>query len=277
MDGQTTNRPFARLDVAEMRAALSGISGGALKVWIAYLLRANHDGIAWPGTKVLAVDTGMSASRASKLRNELLRGGWLEPVGCARGRQGTFSAPRFRPVIPQIHRAAKTAYGESTVGQETDSPHGENDSHRTAKTAHEVDSIEVDSKKVERSADALPADNLKITERIKTFLGWWSTRYQDLHASKPTIAWSREMKRLRVIFEGNEDSAIKSAAEAYLADGSDFTAGHPLGIFVSQIDRWRALGSANNDESNDWSISSDVLDFRPPDYVETMAKREKSA
>lgn len=282
MDGQPqpSNRPFARLDIAEMRAALSDISGGALKIWLAYLLRANHDGVAWPGTNVLATDTGVSASRASKLRNELLRDGWLEPVGHARGKQGTFSAPRFRPVIPQIHRTAKTAHGESAVRQETNSPHGENDSHRTAKTAYEVDSIEVDSKKVE-SAGALPVDeeqfeNLKISERVKVFMDRWSKRYRNRYASGPTIAW-REMKRLRPIFEKNADAVIEGAARAYLDDGSNFTVGHPLGIFVAQFDRWRALGNGTENDPDDWGVSSDINDIRPPDYAETMKKVAKAA
>jgi hypothetical protein len=277
MDGQTTNRPFARIDIIEMRAALPDVSGGALKIWIAYVLRANHEGVAWPGTQLLATDTGMSASRASKLRNELIRDGWLEPAGCARGKRGMFGAPRLRPVIPQIHRAAKIAHGESTTRQEMDSPYGENDSHRAAKIAHEVDSKEVDSKEVERSAVALPAEvqqfeNPKINDRIKTFLDQWSKCYRDRHASKPTISWPREMKRLRPIFEKNSDAAVENAAKAYLEDGSDFTVGHPIGILTAQFDRWRALGNSFEYETDDDCNMPTEDDIRPPDYEETMMK-----
>lgn len=273
--GSESTRPFAQIDVEEMRASLPDISGGALKVWLAYKLRANRDGVAWPGTKVLAADTGMSSSRASKLRNELLRGGWLIPVGCARGKGGTFSAPRFRPVIPQIHRTAKTARGENTARRETESPRGENDSHRTAKTAHEVVPLKKNPNEVDGVAGASRVvgdfENLKTTDRAKTFLDWWSSRYKEIYGADPTISYARELKRLGPIFAKNRNHVIESAARAYLGERSDFTVGHPLGKFVSQFDRWRALASPPSDDDGDETMPT-VEGIRPPDYEETMEK-----
>jgi hypothetical protein len=263
------HRPFARIDVEEMRAKLPEISGGALKVWLAYLLRANRDGVAWPGTKVLATDTGMSASRASKLRNELLRDGWLVAEGCVRGKAGTFAAPRFRPVIPQKHRASKTAHGENTVRQESDSPRGENDSHRAAKMTHEVVPMKKNPVEAVGGADA-PRDDRDFenpkTGRIKKFVLWWSEHYREKYSAEPTISLATEIKRLRPIFERNPDAMIESAAQSYLEDGTDFTLGHPLGKFASQFDRWRALGSEDDEDD-------DELSFRPPDYAETMRRK----
>lgn len=268
-----SNRPFAQIDVAELRASLPDISGGALKVWLAYKLRANRDGIAWPGTKVLATDTGMSASRASKLRNELLRDGWLVPVGCARGKSGTFSAPRFRPVIPQKHRAAKTAHGENTARQESDAPCGENDSHRAAKVTHEVVPLKKNPTEVDGGAGAPRGDeNRKPIERVKKFLGWWSKLYKGKYSAEPTISPAVEMRRLRPIFEQNQDAVIQSAAQSYLADGNDFTIGHPLGKFVGQFDRWRAIGSARAENTDD----DEDYDFHPPDWeIQQQLLREE--
>jgi hypothetical protein len=271
----TENRPFARIDVEQMRSQLPAISGGALKVWLSYLLRANRDGVAWPGTKVLSADTGMSASRASKLRNELLRDGWLVPVGCVRGRAGTFAAPRFRPVIPQNHRAAKIAHGEDAARQKLSSPYGENDSHRAAKIAHEVVPLKKNPSEVDGGASAPRGgsdfENPKMTERVKKFLGFWSKAYQKKYATDPTINWPAEMRRLRPIFERNQDAAIESAARSYLDDETDFTVGHPLGKFVSQFDRWRALGNASRDNDGDDGVPT-VFDNRPPDWEQQQAK-----
>jgi hypothetical protein len=273
--GSESTRPFAKIDVEEMRASLPGISGGALKVWLAYKLRANQDGVAWPGTKVLAADTGMSASRASKLRNELLRDGWLVAVGCVRGKSGTFAAPRFRPVIPQVHRTAKTAHGENTARREPESPRGENDSHRTAKMTHEVVPLKKNPIEVDGVATAPRGagdfENLKTTDRVKKFLGWWSEVYRETYRTDPTISYARELKRLGSIFAKNPDDTIKSAARAYLGERSDFTVGHPLGKFVSQFDRWRALASPPSDDDGDETMPT-VEDNRPPDYEETQEK-----
>jgi hypothetical protein len=126
-----------------------------------------------------------------------------------------------------------------------------------------------------RSAGALPAsgldfENPKITERIKDFIVWWTKRYLEVYAGTPTISWPREMKRLRPIFERNSNQPIQNAAEGYLSEKSDFTAGHPIGTFVSQFDRWRALG--NRTETTDLPDEDDVESDRPADYDETQRK-----
>lgn len=207
MDAQATTRPFARLDIEEMRAALPGISGGALKVWLAYLLRANRDGIAWPGAKVLAEDTGLSASRVSRLRSELIDAEWLVPVGCTRGAHGTFGSPRFRPVIPQIHRAAKTAHGGNTARRELDSPHAENDSHRAAKTAHEVVPLKKNQNEVKRSANALPPaesgmdfENLKLYGKDLRFESVKSFYVAEFEKRNPGVTTP---------FDGSDGTALK--------------------------------------------------------------------
>lgn len=156
--------PFVKLDVFEMRSALSEISGGELKVWLAYRLRANRQGEAWPGLETLAKDTGLSASRASKLRANLVKKAWLIAAGKGRSSGGTFASPRFRTAIPN-HRTAKTAHGENAVPRESLSPHAENNSHRTAKTAHEVFPI-----KKNPPNQAVPPTNLACSVRCAD--GW---------------------------------------------------------------------------------------------------------
>jgi hypothetical protein len=145
MPDKNTTRPFVKIDTQEMRSWLPDIGAGELKTWLAYKLRANSKGEAWPGLATLSKDTGISASRISRHRSQLIKIGALVPLDRTTGnhdRGGRWGSPKFRVAIPQIHRAAKTARGEKTARLENDAPYGENDVHRAAKTAHEVDKRE---------------------------------------------------------------------------------------------------------------------------------------
>jgi hypothetical protein len=152
MSDQNTTRPFVKIDTQEMRSCLPDIGAGELKTWLAYKLRANAKGEAWPGLATLSKDTGISPSRISRHRSQLIKIGGLVPLERKNGnhdRGGRWGSPKFRVAIPQIHRTAKTARGEKTARLESEAPYGENDTHRTAKTAHEVDVLEVDVSKEE--------------------------------------------------------------------------------------------------------------------------------
>src|SRR5580658_1906008 len=143
-DRGAKSRPFIKIDIVSMRGALPAMGGGETKVWLAYMLRANRDGMAWPSLKTLGQDTGLSCDRISKLRASLIDAGSLIPVGKATRNQmggGRFGSPKFRVLLPPAHRTVKTTYGENTARQEKDSPYGENNLDRTAKTTYEVDSL----------------------------------------------------------------------------------------------------------------------------------------
>lgn len=143
MNEKIPTRPFAKIDSQDFREALPLFGGGALKVWLAYKLRSNRDGIAWPGLAALSKDTGLSHGSISRHRSELIKIGGLTPVGNGsrnHDRGGRWGSPKFRVLIPQMHRTAKMAYGENTARREVSSPYGKNDMHRTAKMAYEVDS-----------------------------------------------------------------------------------------------------------------------------------------
>jgi hypothetical protein len=147
MSEKNTTRPFVKIDTQEMRSWLSDIGAGELKTWLAYKLRANSKGEAWPGLATLSKDTGISPSRISRHRSQLIKIGGLVPLDRTTGnhdRGGQWGSPKFRVAIPQIHRTAKIAHGEKTARLETEAPYGENDVHRTAKTAYEVDTRQED-------------------------------------------------------------------------------------------------------------------------------------
>jgi len=78
--------------------------------------------------------------------------------------------------------------------------------------------------------------------RIKEFLKSWAILYRQTYVTEPTISYPKELKRLQPIFEQNESNTILSAAQAFLAEKTDFTTGHELGIFISQFNRWRTIG-----------------------------------
>jgi Helix-turn-helix domain len=135
-------RPFLKLDISDLRDALPQISGGEIKVLLAYLTRANRAGEAWPSLKTLSKDTGLSPDRISKIRGSLIESGALTAIGRESRNQiggGRFGSPKFRVSLPSKHRTAKTTYGEDAARPESIPPYGENDGHRTAKTTYEVE------------------------------------------------------------------------------------------------------------------------------------------
>lgn len=155
--GDTHARPFAKIDAQEMRAALRYISGGELKVWLAYRTHANAKGEAWLRLSTLAEDTGLASASASRHRNALKERGWLIPVNDGyRSKAGTFAPPRFRAVIPQNFRTDETPHGKIAARQESELPHGKIGRCRTAKLPYQVDVLEEDvSEEDQKSADAL--------------------------------------------------------------------------------------------------------------------------
>ena len=94
----------------------------------------------------------------------------------------------------------------------------------------------------ESSSKTTCADKPPVHERIKQFLVWWQKdSYPSIYEQEPTIAWGRDLKILRPLFEKYDDEAMRGAALAYLSEKNDFTEGHPLTKFAgSQFDRWRA-------------------------------------
>jgi hypothetical protein len=190
MSKKTTTRPFVKIDAQEMRSWLPEIGAGELKTWIAYKLRTNAKGEAWPGLATLSRDTGISSGRISRHRSQLIKIGGLIPLRGKTGnhdRGGRWGSPKFRVTIPQNHRTAKTAYGENAAPLESGAPYGENDMHRTAKTAYEVDVLEVEVSEVE-GADApghfenrkMPEERFSIVKRV--FLEEFGKRSPTLKA-----------------------------------------------------------------------------------------------
>jgi hypothetical protein len=113
MSKKNTTRPFVQLDSQQLREVLPHISGGALKVWIAYKLRSNAQGEAWMTLKTLAADTGLEPTSCSRHRNFWIRCGGLIPVKDAyRSSSGTFGPPRFRVVIPEKSRMEELPHGK---------------------------------------------------------------------------------------------------------------------------------------------------------------------
>jgi hypothetical protein len=247
--------------------------------------------------------TGYGQRTVGFARVRLVESGWLKPLTPGwqddqrkTGAAGRFRTPRFEIVSHDEWAAtnpgkcstvvlttdhgnnvhAKTEYGQTRSAETAITDHGQTTDTDHGPTDHNALVLSSKNKpKRVRSADALPSsgrdfENPKITERIKEFIDSWAKRYQKVYAGTPTISWPREMKRLRPIFEKNSNQVIQSAAEGYLTERSDFTAGHPIGTFVSQFDRWRALGSCN--ETQDCTDEDDVENDRPPDWEETQRK-----
>lgn len=99
------------------------------------------------------------------------------------------------------------------------------------------DSTEILKRK--RCAKTAPSSQKKFENlKIKEFLEFWSKEYERVYERRPTLNWGKELKRLGTIFQQHDEQSVKAAALGYLEDRSDFVAGHGLGIFISQFDRW---------------------------------------
>lgn len=286
------------------RVHLRGADFAVYDAAMALTARSTGPRILLASRETLAQMTGYELRTAGLARARLVESGWLRPLASGNwqddqrrtsGKGGSFLTPRFE-VLTHDEWAALNPGKCPTVALSTD--HGksadgnsENGSTVHSQTANTVDGRTTDTvhgrtdhkalllspkaKPEKRSAGALPADgdsrDIKVSDRIRKFLGWWSKKYKDLHASTPTINWPRDTKRLRPLFEKNEDAVIEGSARTYLADCTEFTIGHPLGIFVSQFDRWRALGDPRGDKSDNWNMPT-VEDDRPPDWEETQER-----
>lgn len=145
----------------EMRLRLGELKGVRLAIWLAYLLHSNRDGVAWPGLRLLARETGYNLDVVSDARNELIRQGWLRRLESQRQAGGRFAAPRLAVEIPDTD-AEKSSSGRKAT-------HGEQGGNRMEKTsAQRKDKISVrsinnedGSRKVgqgQPTAQALPED-----------------------------------------------------------------------------------------------------------------------
>lgn len=226
---------WAKLDIA-LRDALPVLSGGELKVWIAYRLRANEDGEAWPGLGVLAKDTGLSTGRASKHRNTLIAKGGLVPVGNTRGNRGTFGAPRFRVCIP-TDRKSKTPHGESAARQ----------SGRTTK----------DTSTVRRKRPAPYGENglrsrtnevEPVNQQQQVVVEEIFTAYEELVHRKPK--WrGAEDRKLAALLHEHDAKRIIQAVERWLLEGTDWDVkeGFPFCAFADRIADYLPRGSTVDD------------------------------
>jgi hypothetical protein len=268
-----SDRPFLKIDTLFMREALPFISGGELKVWLAYALRKNRDGEAWPSLKRIAEDTGLSVSRASKLRNALLADGWLTAVGCSRGTHGTFSAPRFRPEISQEHRTLKIAHGESSVRREELAPCAENDAHRTPKIVHEVDALEEEPNKVSGRPGPLPFKRDVETMAEKTVDPTFVEAQQIFRRvvgkglgtlGKRSTDWSRMVAKFG-------SKVILASIGRWADEGNEFlrTLIYPLAHFLKHgseiceaVSREQACANSSDAEDDDFDTDDLVKELR---------------
>ncbi len=88
-----------------VRESLHQLSGSEAKVWLAYLAHADADQrrVAWPGTDLLARETGLHQDTISDARSGLVAKGWLEPAGFIKNSNGRFNgSKRFRILFPAV-------------------------------------------------------------------------------------------------------------------------------------------------------------------------------
>jgi hypothetical protein len=109
-----------------------------------------------------------------------------------------------------------------------------------------MDNTETSQKEKKSAKTALSRQKDFENIKIKQFLEFWSLQYEQLYQRQPTLVWGREVKRLGPIFKQHDEGIVKAAALGYLTDQSDFVAGHGLGIFVSQFDRWVVRATRSN-------------------------------
>jgi hypothetical protein len=103
----TVNKPqgkWKKLPCA-FRDRLCELDGYTLKVWLAYLLHGNDEGVAWPSRSTLRRETGLSEDWISKARTALKKKGWLVLEGGGRDDKGRLDAPRLRAIIPEATHA----------------------------------------------------------------------------------------------------------------------------------------------------------------------------
>jgi hypothetical protein len=69
---------------------LKELSGSELLVFLAYVSRANKEGLAWPSIECLCRDTGLSKNTVKAAKKSLVRRGLLGKVRQEMGKLGMF-------------------------------------------------------------------------------------------------------------------------------------------------------------------------------------------
>jgi hypothetical protein len=252
--------------------------------------------LLYASRETLSRMTGYSGRTIGFARIRLTEQGWLKPTSAnwkadqrRTGKTGNFDTPQFEVVshsewMKAHPRKCVTEYLSSVHGQteHAATEHGDTEHAETAGTVYGRTTDTVYGQQVPNvlkkgprkkpegnGADAPRAkkhfENHKHTARIQEFLDTWTKLYREAYQTEPTVNWPREMKRLEPIFAKNDDETVVAAASAYLSERNDFTAGHPLGKFESQFDRYRALGSGNHMGGLENEMT--VEDIRPPGYT----------
>lgn len=224
----------------------------------------------------------------TECRERLVTTGWFKPVSSTwvedqrkTGKAGIFSTPEFIVIEHDEWAVAhpnlcgtvstSTAHGQTADGATEDGKTASTVRGRAADTVHGKPTHKALGSKPEKKPRAAGAAS-QVNVRSKAWLEWWLRKYERRHGAPPTISWAKNTAQLKPLIEHNSDSTVKAAAKAYLDDATSFTTGHPLGIFISQFDRWRAL--ARETEIADGDDSSDVTveDIRPPGYIPPHAR-----
>jgi hypothetical protein len=200
MSKKTITRPFVQLDSQLLRDVLPHISGGALKVWIAYKLRSNVQGEAWMTLKTLAADTGLEPTSCSRHRNFLIRCGGLIPVKDAyRSSVGTFGPPRFRVVIPEKSRMEELPHSKIAARPDLQLPHGKIARCRTAKLPHqEYKDFQED---VPEEDDASAQDDFENLKKPEARFDLVRTAYIE--------EFERKSPQIKAPFDGGDGKMLK--------------------------------------------------------------------
>jgi hypothetical protein len=136
----TVNKPQGKWKKlpCSFRDRLCELDGYKLKVWLAYLLHGNDQGVAWPSRSTLRLETGLSEDWISKARTALKKKGWLVLEGGGRDDKGRLDAPRLRAIIPEATHTDVTSARPKTVAVED--RHGEDHAdHADVNHVHRAD------------------------------------------------------------------------------------------------------------------------------------------
>ena len=217
------------------RDRLHELTGAQLKVWISYLTHSNeeHGGLAWPGLKALARETGLYDDYISQVRGELIENGWLISKGVIRKSDGTFSgAPAFVPVIPEpgcekpipekvrLRRKSGTGKSRRTVT-------GEFTATDTGKSPVRSRTKEVNKREVEPSLPHIPLRG--------GVVGWMVSAFAD-RTYGSLFYTEDEADGVEALVEEHGEQNIRDAFTAFMErDGGFKDAKRPLSLFFRSL------------------------------------------
>ena len=113
-----------------------------------------------------------------------------------------------------------------------------------------------------------PSPSKNSDPRVKKFLSWWPSKYQETFGSPYHVQWGKDGKRVKDLLQDFDLPALQNRALQFLNSKDPWVrnnGGFTIGVFYSQINKLVSTAMANPSRSEPKELPPCRL-VRPPDH-----------